>query len=88
MLGVSALTAPIVGGLIVDATGSYIAALQLGSLTFLLAMILIVIGLAREERMYTTTAYARRERPKRVLAESQNCIHAHNPQNGNGHFKP
>ena len=52
MLGVSALTAPIVGGLIVDATGSYITTLQLGSLTYLLAMILIVIGLAKGAHNY------------------------------------
>jgi len=47
MLGISALMAPIVGGLIADITGSYVTALQLSSLTYMLAMILILMGLSK-----------------------------------------
>jgi len=44
MLGISALMAPIVGGLIADITGSYVTALQLSSLTYMLAMMLILMS--------------------------------------------
>jgi len=44
MCGISALLAPITGGLIVDVTGSYAIAFQLSFITYTLAAILIVLA--------------------------------------------
>lgn len=47
MLGLSSLTSPVIGGLIADVTKSYVAALQLGMATYLMALVLAVAGLAK-----------------------------------------
>jgi len=48
MLGAGALGAPVIGGLMVDLTGSSTMMLQLGSLTCLLVMILVVMDLTKK----------------------------------------
>ncbi|MEM0083543.1 MAG: MFS transporter, partial [Candidatus Nezhaarchaeales archaeon] len=45
MLGLSSLASPVIGGAIADITGSYTIALELGAITYLVALALITIGL-------------------------------------------
>lgn len=50
MMGLSALTAPIIGGLVADITGSYVKALQLSVIAYVIAMVLVTTLILKGNR--------------------------------------
>ncbi|MEM4576373.1 MAG: MFS transporter [Candidatus Nezhaarchaeales archaeon] len=51
MMGLSALAAPIIGGFVADATGSYIKALQLSVMAYVIAMALVTTLTLKRDRV-------------------------------------